>query len=145
MIRNIAGKMKSTVGKSILIGAFMARSLGGRLTAQSRVGGLDAQDPAQRRAELIGLDDRAGERRELRRVDALGHPLERVRPALADPHFAEVRPNSSARGPSMCSVSFAIAPSKPRPASTLTASRSSASGRSARIFSRRPFAFSETK
>ena len=37
----------------------------------------------------------------------------------------------------MCSVSFATAPSKPRPASTDTASRSSASGSSARIASRR--------
>ena len=34
----------------------------------------------------------ARERRELRRVDALGHPLERVLSALADPHLAEREP-----------------------------------------------------
>ena len=44
----------------------------------------------------------------------------------------------------MCSVSFEIAPSKPIPASTLTAIRSSASGSSARIRSFRERAFPET-
>ena len=39
--------------------------------------------------------------------------------------------NSSISGPSMCSVSFCTAPSNPSPASTLTESRSSASGSSA--------------
>ena len=48
-----------------------------------------------------------------------------------------VSANSSASGPAMCSVSFEIAPSKPIPASTLTAIRSSASGSSARIRSLR--------
>ena len=44
----------------------------------------------------------------------------------------------------MCSVSFEIAPSKPSPASTLTAIRSSASGSSARIRSLRERALPET-
>ena len=44
----------------------------------------------------------------------------------------------------MCSVNFAIAPSKPIPASTLTARRSSASGSSARTFSLRERARVET-
>ena len=48
-----------------------------------------------------------------------------------------VSANSSASGPDMCSVSFEIAPSKPIPASTLTAMRSSASGSSARMRSLR--------
>src|SRR5437588_7872758 len=54
------------------------------------------------------------------------------------------RLNSSVSAPSMCSASFEIAPSKPRPASTLTARRSSASGSSERTFSRRPRAFAES-
>src|SRR2546423_2973144 len=53
------------------------------------------------------------------------------------------RLNSSVSAPSMCSASFEIAPSKPRPASTLTASRSSASGSSLRTCSRRARAFAE--
>jgi len=44
----------------------------------------------------------------------------------------------------MCSVIFVIDASKPRPASTETASRSSASGSAARIVSRRAFARAET-
>ena len=53
--------------------------------------------------------------------------------------------NSSTSGPFMCSVSFEIAPSNPIPASTLTASRSSASGSSERICSFRLRAFIVTK
>src|SRR5919204_237949 len=53
------------------------------------------------------------------------------------------RLNSSVSAPSMCSASFEIAPSNPRPASTLTASRSSASGSSERTVSRRARAFAE--
>src|SRR2546429_5063329 len=54
------------------------------------------------------------------------------------------RLNSSVSAPSMCSASFEIAPSKPRPASTLTARRSSASGSSERTCSRRPRALAES-
>src|SRR5919201_1122446 len=54
------------------------------------------------------------------------------------------RLNSSVSAPSMCSASFEIAPSNPRPASTLTASRSSASGSSDRTVSRRARAFAES-
>src|SRR5205085_4536942 len=53
-----------------------------RLTAQARVGGLDAQDAPERDAELVGLDDRAREGRDLWRVEALGHLLERLLAAL---------------------------------------------------------------
>ena len=44
--------------------------LGGGLAADARVGGLDAQDAAERDAELVGLDDGADERGQLGRVDA---------------------------------------------------------------------------
>src|SRR5919199_1039902 len=54
------------------------------------------------------------------------------------------RLNSSVSAPSIWSASFEIAPSKPRPASTLTASRSSASGSSERTASRRARAFAES-
>ena len=47
--------MNRTVGKSILIGAFMALSFCGCLTAHPSVGGLHSQDPAEGGAELVGL------------------------------------------------------------------------------------------
>src|SRR5919204_5879363 len=53
-----------------------------------------------------------------------------------------LNPPVSAR--SMCPASFEIAPSNPRPASTLTASRSRASGSSDRTVSRRARAFAES-
>ena len=64
--------------------------------------------------------------------------FERLSPMRISPSAS---PNSSASGPSMCSVSFEMAPSKPRPASTETASRSRASGSSARRSSLRPRVF----
>ena len=81
----------------------------------------------------------------LRRVDALGHPLERVLSALADPHLAEREPELLGQWALHVLGQLRDRTVEARPASTLTASRSSASGRSARIFSRRPFAFNETK
>ena len=86
---NIDGKMKITVGNSILIGAFIARLLSGLLAAEARVGGLDAEDPSERDAELVGLDDGAHESGQLRRRDAFGELLERVLAALAYAHLAK--------------------------------------------------------
>src|SRR6266540_3704033 len=66
------------------------RSLLGRcLAPQPCVRGLDAKNPAERRTELIGLNQRAGERRELLCVHALGKALERLRTALADAHLRQ--------------------------------------------------------
>ena len=56
---NIAGKMKITVGKSILIGDFIARSSAASCRFEADVDRLHAEDSAERDAELIGLDDRA--------------------------------------------------------------------------------------
>src|SRR5438876_7141569 len=56
--------------------------LGRGLTAQTRVSRLYAKDPAQRDAELIGLDDRPGEVADLRRGRPLRELLQRVVPAL---------------------------------------------------------------
>ena len=86
---NMAGKMNATVGKSILIGAFMARSSAGGLPLETGVGRLHAQDASERRAELVRLHDRPDERRHLGRSGPLGQLLQRIRPALADPHLAE--------------------------------------------------------
>src|SRR5919197_885221 len=66
---------------------------------------------------------------------------ERLSPTRTSPSAIS---NSSMSGPSMCSVSFEIAPSKPRPASTLTARRSSASGSYAATSSARLRARTET-
>ena len=63
--------------------------LGGGLAAQARVGGLHAQDPAERDAELVGLDHRAHEGGDLRRRHALGQLLQRVVARLADADLAE--------------------------------------------------------
>ena len=63
--------------------------LGGGLALEPAVGRLDAQDLAERDAELVGLDDRAHERGDLGRVDAPGELLQRLRARLADAHLAE--------------------------------------------------------
>ena len=114
---NIAGKMKITVGKSILIGAFIALS-SAAAWRWARVGGLHAEDAAERDAELVGLDDRADEAETSgvsTRSASFFSASWRVSPMRISPSASA---NSSASGPSMCSVSFAIAPSKPSPAST---------------------------
>ena len=131
-----AGKMKKTVGKSILMGS-LGFLLGCELTPDAAVLGLHLEDPPQRDAELVGLDDRAHEGGELGYIHPLHHLLKslwRLSPMRTSPRASA---NSSESGPSMCSFSLAIAASKPSPASTLTARRSSASGSSALSVSRR--------
>ena len=56
---NIAGKMKSTVGKSILIGAFIAFSSAAAWRLMRVSTAWTREDAAERDAELVGLDDRA--------------------------------------------------------------------------------------
>src|SRR5205085_3280239 len=56
--------------------------LGRGLTLQARVRRLDAEDPPERDPELVGLDDRAREARDLRRVAPPGHLLQRLLAAL---------------------------------------------------------------
>ena len=50
--------------------------------------GLHFENPPQRDAELVGLDDRAHEGGELGRIHPLHHLLE-ISPALTDAHLAE--------------------------------------------------------
>ena len=137
---NIAGKMKSTVGKSILIGAFIALLLGQRTDGASRVSAACTR--RMRPSEMpswsawISAPDERGQLRRVRRArTASSAPPGGTRRRASRRASAS---NSSISGPSMCSVSFETAPSKPRPASTLTASRSSASGKLRRAISLLP-------
>src|SRR5207245_5764822 len=63
--------------------------LGRGLTAESRVGCLHTQDPSEGDAQLVGLDDRAAEARDLGRVAPRGRLLEGVLARLADPNLVE--------------------------------------------------------
>ena len=86
---NIAGKMKITVGKSILIGDFIAFSSAAAWRLRRESAACTRRMRPSEMPELVGLDDRAGEARDLGRRRALGELLERVVAALADPHLAE--------------------------------------------------------
>src|SRR5207247_11163072 len=139
---NIDGKMKSTVGKSILIGAFIAFSSAAacRRRRESaawtrRIRPRVVPSWSAWMIARVNADSSGASTRSDMRLSA----SERIAPSRIS---ESVSPNSSARGPSMCSLSLASDASKPRPASTLTASRSRASGRSARTFSFRPRALS---
>src|SRR5919198_1361213 len=141
MTMNIAGKMKRTSGKSILIGAFIAFSSAAacrfnrvsaawtRRMRPSEIPSWSAWMIARVKVETSGVSSRSA---------ILFSASWRLSPIRISP---SARLNSSVSAPSMCSASFEIAPSKPRPASTLTASRSRASGSSDRIASRRARAF----
>ena len=83
MTMKSAGKMKSAVGKSILIGAFAASSSASERRRREVVGQV-AQRLAERETELLALDQRPDERGHLGRVEALGHALERTLAPLAD-------------------------------------------------------------
>ena len=134
---NIAGKTNATVGNSILIGAFIAFSSAAawrlsrlsvawtRRILPSEMPSWSAWMIARTNDETSGVSTRPAN---------FFSASERDSPTRISPR---ARDSSSTSDPSMCSVSFAIAPSKPRPASTLTASRSSASGSSRPICSRR--------
>src|SRR5207247_4058371 len=63
--------------------------LRGGLALVSAVGRLHAQDAAEGDAELVGLDDRADERGQLRRAGTRRELLERVLARLADPDLAQ--------------------------------------------------------
>src|SRR5919202_174744 len=141
MTMNIAGKMKRTSGKSILIGAFIAFSSAAawrlrrvsaactRRMRPSEIPSWSAWMIARVKLEISGVSHRSA---------IFFSASWRPSPIRISP---SARLNSSVSGPSMCSASFEIAPAKPRPASTLTASRSRASGSSDRIASRRARAF----
>src|SRR5919198_1879803 len=143
MTMNIAGKMKRTSGKSILIGAFIAFSSAAawrfrrvsaawtRRMRPSEIPSWSAWMIARVKLETSGVSTRSA---------IFFGASWRPSPMRISP---SARLNSSVSAPSMCSASFEIAPSKPRPASTLTASRSSASGSSARTASRRARALAE--
>src|ERR687887_657234 len=143
MTMNIAGKMKRTSGKSILIGAFIAFSSAAacrfnrvsaawtRRMRPSEIPSWSAWMIARVKPEISGVSHRSA---------IFFSASWRPSPMRISP---SARLNSSVSAPSMCSASLEIAPSKPRPASTLTASRSSASGSSARTASRRARALAE--
>ena len=135
--RNMAGKMKSTVGKSILIGAFIAFSSAAawRLRRLS-VACTRRMRPREMPSWSAWMIERTNEASSgvLVRAESFLSASWRDSPIRIS---LSVRANSSASGPDMFSVSLEIAPSKPIPASTLTAIRSSASGSSARMCSLR--------
>ena len=59
------------------------------MTAQARVRALHPQDPAERDAELVGLDHRTHEGGNLGSRDALGELLQRLVTRLTDPDLTE--------------------------------------------------------
>ena len=89
MTRNIAGKMKSTVGKSILIGAFIARSSAAAcLRRRASAAWTRRIRPRVVPSWSAWMIARVNAR-QLWCVDAVGHALERFGAALADPHLAQ--------------------------------------------------------
>ncbi len=135
---NSAGKMKIAVGKSILIGAFIAFSSAAaclriresaactRRIRPSEIPSWSAWITERTNAATSGAGTRSAI---FFNASCRDSPM-RISPSVSA--------NSSTSAPRMCSVSLVTAPSSPRPASTETASRSSASGSSERIRSRRP-------
>ncbi len=89
MNRNSAGKMKTSVGKSIFTGALLASSSAATWRFSRASAGLDAQDASERASLLLGLDDRAHDGRELGHADALREVVQRALPRLAHPDLAE--------------------------------------------------------
>src|SRR5581483_10697914 len=134
---NIAGKMKTTVGKSILIGAFIACSSAAawRLSREST-----ACTRRMRPSEMPSWSawmiarTKAASSGESTRAESFFSASCRASPTRIS---VSASANSSMSGPAMWSVSFEMAASNPSPASTLTASRSSASGSCACTSSRR--------
>ena len=89
---NIAGKMKSAVGKSILIGAFIAFSSAAawRLCRVS-VAWTRRIRPREMPSWSAWMIARTNDA-DLGRLDAVDHLPERLCARLADPHFAESEP-----------------------------------------------------
>ncbi len=78
----------------------LGRSLfGERAAAPARVVGEIAQRLAEREPELLALEQRPDERRHLRRVEPLGHALERPLAALADAEFGQDERELVRQGP----------------------------------------------
>ena len=92
MTMNIAGKMKATVGKSILIGAFIAFSSAAacrfRRVSTACTRRMRPSEMPSWSAWMIARTNAD----ELRRVDAMRQLLQRVLPRLADAHLAEREP-----------------------------------------------------
>ncbi len=104
--------------------------LGCDLPPTARLLRLDPQHPPEWATELFGLDERADDGRQLGDVDPIRHLAERLSNGFRRSEARRGREGTPRRaGHRDTRPSRASAASKPRPASTLTARTSSASGK----------------
>ena len=137
MTMKSAGKMKSAAGKSILIGALAAASSASeRRRRRESSARLRSVCPSESPSCSPCRSDRTND---VTSGVSIRFAMRLSARSLLSPTRSSVSTseNSSANAPSVHSTSRAIAPKRPRPASTVTASRSSASGRSLLISARR--------
>ena len=81
--------MKIAVGTSILIGAFIARSSDATCSPVARLLCLDLQHLPERAPELLCLDQRVDDGRQLGNLDTDGHLAKRVGKTLTDAKLRE--------------------------------------------------------
>ncbi len=134
MTTKSAGKIKNTMRKQHLDRRLLGRFLSALPPTHPHLVGLDAQDLADRDAQLFGLDDRRS--KGLHILDPVRAAISRSASRRARPSLVSVstRLNSFDSSVSHFSVTRCSAESKARPASTLIVSRSSASGSALTMF-----------